>query len=144
MRIIIPWIHITIIHLPAASCKLSSINLVIYDFLEYTYPWNSIEIDEGEHFQDNLIKHYHVYIVTIHRNKTRFCREIYNKECWHLFSLRKSLGIPRTTLSSRYLHIFSNEKSALEGAFERGNHYIFFFILMKNYRLSQEKFIDIE
>lgn len=56
MRMTIPWIHMTIIHLPAASYILSSINLAIYDFLEYTYPWKSIEIDEGEHFQDNLIQ----------------------------------------------------------------------------------------
>lgn len=101
-------------------------------------------------------KHYHVYLVKIHRNETRFSREIYNKECWHLFSLRKSLGIPRTALSSRYPHLFSNEKSPslfyskrvlksdkLEGAFKRGNLEIFF-ILMKNYHLSQEEFIDIE
>lgn len=76
--------------------------------------------------------------------------EIYNWECLHLFSIQKSLQIPRTIcqhylFSNGNLFIFHSvlKSDKLEGMLQRGNLGIFF-ILLNEHHLNQGVFIDIE
>lgn len=40
---------------------------------------------------------HHISLVKIHRHENRSLTVIHNGECWHLFSIWQSLGLPRTT-----------------------------------------------
>lgn len=80
----------------AVDNSLSQLMVHIWTILvKFTYVWKMCNWNQ---WKGNIIlrKPFSFFHLKIHRNGNWSPTKIFNGECWHLFSIRKLLAIPRT------------------------------------------------